>query len=343
MQRYDSLRLDDSDDDEFSEEGMLEIALVPSRRETRTLRTAQIDPLPVYTSTEQTRAVQLKQTDSYNPVVVQNGQTTQSLVLALHSTMRAPALGTRQPIVIPGDRKLQRQRTTQLLAPPEEKAGINIHTRHVLVMCATFCVLMITMFSLTPLGSGQSGVPVFDGAVQWVQTEQLNWNIMASQVAQVAQPAKPKPVVQSTAPAQTTTTTTTTTTTILPQSQYVAIAEAAATQYGIDPAIFVRQINQESGFNPYAVSPSGAVGIAQFEPATAAAEGVDPYDPQSALYGAAHLMSTLSAQYGGDYAKALGAYNAGPGAVDAAVASGGAAWLSYMPLETQNYVAIIMG
>lgn len=334
MQRFHSLRLDNSDDDDLSDEGMLEIALIPSAKDAKTLRTAQINPLPVFASTEQTRAVQVRQTDSYNPVVVQNGQATQSLVLALHSTMRAPALGARPPIVIPGDRK--RQRNTQVLALHEEKAGIKMHTRHVLVMCATFCVLMISMFSLTPLGSGQSGVPVFDGAVKWVQTEQLNWNIMAAQVAQVAQPAKAN-VVQSVAPA------TTTTSTLLPQSQYVAIAEAAATQYGIDPAIFVRQINQESGFNPYAVSPSGAVGIAQFEPSTAAGEGVDPYDPQSALYGAARLMSSLSAQYGGNYAKALAAYNAGSGAVDAAVANGGAAWLSYLPLETQNYVAIIMG
>jgi soluble lytic murein transglycosylase-like protein len=129
----------------------------------------------------------------------------------------------------------------------------------------------------------------------------------------------------------------------LPESQYISIAEAAATQYGLNPAIFVRQINQESGFNPYAVSPSGAVGIAQFEPSTAAAEGVDPYDPQSALYVAAQLMANLSSQYGGDYSKALAAYNAGSGAVDAAVSEGGAAWLSYLPLETQNYVAIIMG
>jgi hypothetical protein len=333
MQRFHSLRLDSNDDAEFSEDGMLEMALKPSPTDTNSVWTARVNPLPTFTSTEPTRAVQVRQTDSYNPIVVQNGQATQSLVLALHSTMRSPALGVRQPIVIPGDRK--RQRNTQVLALHEEKASINLHTRHVLVMFASICVLAFTMLSLTPLGSGQSGIPVFDGAIKWVQTQQLSLHILTGQVVQVAQPAKAKAVVQDAAPA--------TTTTILPQSQYVAIAEAAATQYGINPAIFVRQINQESGFNPYAVSPSGAVGIAQFEPSTAAGEGVDPYDPQSALYGAARLMASLSAQYGGDYAKALGAYNAGPGAVDAAVATGGAAWLSYMPAETQNYVAVIMG
>jgi hypothetical protein len=336
MQRFHSLQSDSSDDVGFSDEGMLEIALMPSSTDTNAVQTAQINPLPVFASTEQTRAVQVRQTDSYNPVVVQNGQATRSLVLALHSTMQPSALGVRPPIVIPGNRK--RQLSTQVLVGPEEKAGINLHTRHVLVALASLCVLMLSMFSLTPLGSGQSGIPVFDGAASWVQTERLNLSIMVGQVAQVAQPT-PAPVVQSVAPA----TTTTTTTTILPESQYVAIAEAAATQYGIDPATFVRQINQESGFNPYAVSPSGAVGIAQFEPSTAAAEGVDPYDPQSALYGAAQLMANLSTQYGGDYSKALAAYNAGSGAVDAAVSEGGANWLSYLPAETQNYVAIIMG
>ena len=78
-------------------------------------------------------------------------------------------------------------------------------------------------------------------------------------------------------------------------------------------------------------------------PGTAASMGVNPYDPTSALNGAARMMSGLSAQYGGDYAKALAAYNAGGGAVNAAVARGGGNWLAFMPAETQNYVRIIMG
>ena len=336
MQRFHSLRLDNRDNTEFSEEDMVDVALMSSTTNTHSVQSTETDPLSVFASTEHRFVVPTRQTDSYNPIVVQNGQATQSLVLALHSTMRSPALGVRPPIVIPGERK--RQRNTQVLALPEEKVGITLHTRHILVALVTLSVLLFSMFSLTPLGSGQSGMPVFDGAIKWVQTQQLNWNIIAGHVVQDTQPAKAQPLAQNAAP-----TTTTTTTTILPQGQYVAIAEAAATQYGISPTLFVRQINQESGFNPYAVSPSGAVGIAQFEPSTAAGEGVDPYDPQAALYGAARLMANLSAQYGGNYAKALGAYNAGPGAVDAAVATGGAAWLSYMPLETQNYVAIIMG
>lgn len=126
-------------------------------------------------------------------------------------------------------------------------------------------------------------------------------------------------------------------------NDYVSMARQAAINAGINPNTFVRQIQQESGFNPGAGSPAGAVGIAQFMPGTAASMGVNPYDPSSALAGAARLMAGLSAQYSGDYAKALAAYNAGGGAVNVAVAAGGARWLALMPAETQNYVAIIMG
>jgi len=126
-------------------------------------------------------------------------------------------------------------------------------------------------------------------------------------------------------------------------NDYVGMAQQAANSAGISSAAFVRQIQQESGFNPNAGSPAGAEGIAQFMPGTAASMGVNPYDPSSALPGAARMMAGLASQYGGDYSKALAAYNAGGGAVDAAVAQGGGSWLSYMPAETQNYVSIIMG
>lgn len=126
-------------------------------------------------------------------------------------------------------------------------------------------------------------------------------------------------------------------------NDYIDMARQAALSAGINPDTFVRQIQQESGFNPSAGSPAGAEGIAQFMPATAASMGINPYDPSQALSGAARLMASLSAQFGGDYAKALAAYNAGAGAVYSAVAQGGANWLAYMPAETQNYVAVIMG
>jgi soluble lytic murein transglycosylase-like protein len=126
-------------------------------------------------------------------------------------------------------------------------------------------------------------------------------------------------------------------------NDYVSMARQAASNVGISPDAFVRQIQQESGFNPGATSPSGAVGIAQFMPGTAASMGVNPYDPSSALNGGAKMMAGLSAQFGGDYAKALAAYNAGAGAVNSAVARGGGNWLACMPAETQHYVHVIWG
>jgi soluble lytic murein transglycosylase-like protein len=112
---------------------------------------------------------------------------------------------------------------------------------------------------------------------------------------------------------------------------------------GIPPDYFVRQINAESGFNPNAISPAGAVGIAQFLPSTAAGLGVNPYDPISALRGAAKYMASYYNTYGKDYAKALAAYNAGGGTVDRAVRLGGASWMNYLPAETRHYIYIIMG
>jgi soluble lytic murein transglycosylase-like protein len=125
--------------------------------------------------------------------------------------------------------------------------------------------------------------------------------------------------------------------------QYMAIARQDALNAGIPPDTFVRQIVQESGFNPSAISPAGAIGIAQFEPATAAALGIDPYDPIASLKAAAGLMASYVQQYGGDYAKALAAYNAGPGTVQSAVQSGGTNWRAFLPAETQNYISIILG
>lgn len=127
------------------------------------------------------------------------------------------------------------------------------------------------------------------------------------------------------------------------QASYEGIARQAAASAGISPDLFVRQIHKESGFNPNAVSHAGALGIAQFMPGTAAGMGVNPHNPTDALYGAARLMAQLNGQFGGDYAKALAAYNAGPGAVMGATGSAGGGWLSVMPAETQHYVHAILG
>ncbi|GAC1397951.1 MAG: hypothetical protein NVS4B12_05760 [Ktedonobacteraceae bacterium] len=125
-------------------------------------------------------------------------------------------------------------------------------------------------------------------------------------------------------------------------SGYVAIARNDALAVGLAPDLFVRQIAQESGFDPSAFSPAGALGIAQFEPTTAVALGVNPWNPAQALIGAAYLMSQYVKQYNGDYAMALAAYNAGPGTVQRAVQIGGVHWSLYLPTETKNYISIIL-
>lgn len=123
---------------------------------------------------------------------------------------------------------------------------------------------------------------------------------------------------------------------------YVALARQDALNVGISPDAFVRQINLESGFNPRAISPAGAIGIAQFMPATAASLGVNPYDPVSSLRGAARLMASYVRTYG-NLAMALAAYNAGPGTVTYAVRRGGGNWRAFLPWETQRYINIILG
>lgn len=97
-------------------------------------------------------------------------------------------------------------------------------------------------------------------------------------------------------------------------ADYRALARQKAKKYGLDPELFVRQIGAESGFNPRAVSPAGARGIAQIMPATARGWGVNPDDPDAALDAAAKNMAKYVQQYG-NWRDALTAYNAGPARV----------------------------
>lgn len=126
-------------------------------------------------------------------------------------------------------------------------------------------------------------------------------------------------------------------------SDYRSMAYQDAVDAGIDPNLYVRQINQESGFDPSAISSAGAQGIAQIMPDTANAWNVDPWNASDALRVAAQHMAEYYTHYGYDYAKALAAYNAGPGAVDNAVYCHGIYWKQYMPSETVGYINAIMG
>jgi hypothetical protein len=109
----------------------------------------------------------------------------------------------------------------------------------------------------------------------------------------------------------------------------------AAARWNVSAALLAAQLMAESNFNPFAVSPAGAQGIAQFIPSTAAAYGLrDPFDPVAAIDAQAHLMSDLMSQLG-DPQLALAAYNAGPAPVEACRCVPGY-------LETQAYVSRIL-
>lgn len=136
-------------------------------------------------------------------------------------------------------------------------------------------------------------------------------------------------------------TSTTTTTLQGGSSDYRAMARQDAINAGINPDYFVNQINQESGFNPDAISPVGAIGIAQIMPATASEWNVDPHDPVASLRVASQRMSWYQNYFSGDYAKALAAYNCGIGCLDSA--SKRCLYYFYcLPQETRAYIQAIM-
>lgn len=91
----------------------------------------------------------------------------------------------------------------------------------------------------------------------------------------------------------------------------------AAARWNVSAALLAAQLMAESNFNPFAISPAGAEGIAQFMPSTAASYGLrDPFDPVEAMDAQAHLMADLIRQLGSPQL-ALAAYNAGPAPVEA--------------------------
>lgn len=123
----------------------------------------------------------------------------------------------------------------------------------------------------------------------------------------------------------------------LTKRDYIDYANQIAIKEGLDPAIFIAQLNQESGFNPKAKNPkSGAIGIAQFMPSTAKGMGFTAgVDPLRDIRMAAQYMKSKLKMYNGDYRLALASYNAGSGNV--------AKYGGVPPFkETQNYVNRIM-
>ncbi len=119
------------------------------------------------------------------------------------------------------------------------------------------------------------------------------------------------------------------------KGEYLAMARQVAMRHGVPADLFLRLVQQESGWNAGAVSPKGAIGLAQLMPETAARLGVDPYDPRQNLEGGARYLAQQYRQFG-SWRLALAAYNAGPEAVQR---YGGVP--PYR--ETRNYVKAIWG
>lgn len=119
------------------------------------------------------------------------------------------------------------------------------------------------------------------------------------------------------------------------RGEWLTHARTAARKHGVPEDLFLRLVQQESGFNPGAVSSKGALGLAQLMPGTAAQLGVNPNDPKQNLEGGARYLKMMYQRFG-NWRHALAAYNAGPGAVEK---HGGVPPYA----ETQGYVLAILG
>jgi soluble lytic murein transglycosylase-like protein len=108
-------------------------------------------------------------------------------------------------------------------------------------------------------------------------------------------------------------------------------------RHGVDPRLVESVIRAESAFNPTAVSRTGARGLMQLMPQTAAMLGVrDSFDPRQNIEGGVRHLRYLLDRYPGNVSLAVAAYNAGEGAVDS--------HRGIPPFaETQQYVQRVLG
>ncbi|TIS48573.1 lytic transglycosylase domain-containing protein [Mesorhizobium sp.] len=121
-------------------------------------------------------------------------------------------------------------------------------------------------------------------------------------------------------------------------SRVCDLIETQAEQNRLPKDFFARLIWKESRFDPNAVSPVGAEGIAQFMPGTAKLRGLaDPFDIEQAIPASAKYLAEMKAGYG-NLGLAAAAYNAGENRVSRWLSSGG-----FLPMETESYVFDVLG
>jgi hypothetical protein len=117
-----------------------------------------------------------------------------------------------------------------------------------------------------------------------------------------------------------------------------SLIDIHATMAGLPRDFLARLIWKESRFDPDAVSPVGAEGIAQFMPGTAKMRGLaDPFDVDQAIPASAVYLAEMRSRFG-NLGLAAAAYNSGEARVSRWLSSGG-----FLPLETEEYVLDILG
>jgi soluble lytic murein transglycosylase-like protein len=113
------------------------------------------------------------------------------------------------------------------------------------------------------------------------------------------------------------------------------LVDNAARKYGLPPAFVRAVVAVESGYQPNAVSPKGAIGLMQLMPSTAHQMGADPTVIEQNVDAGTRYLRDLLVKYDNHAYHALAAYNAGPGAVEK--------YHGVPPYrETQNYILNVL-
>jgi soluble lytic murein transglycosylase-like protein len=133
------------------------------------------------------------------------------------------------------------------------------------------------------------------------------------------------------------------------REQIESLIRMLAPVEGLPVAESIKQCEAESAFRQYdkngnvLKSPCGALGLFQLLPSTAEELGIRPDRWHENVFGGLKYMGQLTKQFGGEYVKALAAYNWGPGHMEKAVQQHGSVWIGFIPPATKAYLFKITG